>query len=208
MNSPSNSNIIAAVIAGGQSRRMAGHDKCLLQLGNGTVLDALIKRLSPQVDRIVINSNRDTRLYGRFNLPVIADSSAEPLGPLSGVTSVLAWLTAQGQHSGWLLTAPSDTPFLPLDLAAKLYEGLHREEKEIVYAQTDRPHFLTAMWPIEIHERLQTFIDSGGRAVKDFFATCNAAGVDFIGEDADPFFNINTPEDYDLAKEKLNHEKK
>lgn len=212
MKNTPNSNITAAIIAGGQSRRMAGHDKSLLPLGDGTVLDALIKRLAPQVDRIVINSNRDPERYESFNLPVIPDTSTASLGPLSGVASVLAWLnqerTKQGQPNEWLLTVPSDTPFLPLDLADKLYEGIYRGKKEIVYAQTDRPHFLTAMWPVDIYERLQIFIDSGGRAVRDFFATCDAAGARFFGEDEDPFFNINTPEDYQLAKEKLNHEKK
>lgn len=203
MNNVPNFNITAAIIAGGQSRRMAGHDKCLLQLGEGTVLDALTKRLSPQVERIVINSNRDPRLYNRSCLPVIPDTSTEPLGPLSGVTSVLAWLKEQEQSGAWLLTVPSDTPFLPLDLVAKLYETIHRENREIAYARGSRSHFLTALWPVAIQERLQIFIDSGGRAVKDFFATCDSAGVEFIGEDIDPFFNINTPEDYQLAKSKV-----
>lgn len=201
-------NITAAIIAGGQSRRMEGHDKCLLRLGNGTILDAIIRRLSPQVSRMVINSNRDPRLYESFSLPVVPDASIESLGPLSGVASVLAWLKDQEHRSEWLLTVPSDTPFLPPDLVDKLYRGIQRENREISYALSDRPHFLTALWPVDIYERLQIYIDSGGRAVKDFFATCDSASVEFIGEDIDSFFNINTPEDYQRAKCKVEPRKK
>lgn len=179
---------------------MAGRDKCLLQLNDSTILDALIQSLSHQANKIVINSNRAPEYYRSFQLPVIPDMTREQLGPLSGVASVLAWLEGQGYKDGWLLTVPCDSPFLPSDLADRLLEEFQQQGKEIAYAHSGRPHFLTALWRLGIRDRLQRFIASGGRAVKDFFATCDAASVEFIGDDIDPFFNINTPEDYQLAK--------
>jgi molybdenum cofactor guanylyltransferase len=52
-------NIAGIVLAGGESRRMGGGDKCLLPLGGAPVLARVIARLGPQVSEMVINANGD-----------------------------------------------------------------------------------------------------------------------------------------------------
>ena len=50
------------LLAGGRARRMrraGGGDKCLLKLGGRTLLDRVIERAAPQVERLVLNANGD-----------------------------------------------------------------------------------------------------------------------------------------------------
>jgi len=56
--------ICGVILAGGLARRMGGGDKPLAALGNGTLIDHVIDRLSPQVDTFVINANGDPTRFG------------------------------------------------------------------------------------------------------------------------------------------------
>ena len=47
--------VTGILLAGGQSRRMGGGDKCLRHLGGRPLLDRIIERTVPQVTRLVIN---------------------------------------------------------------------------------------------------------------------------------------------------------
>jgi len=49
--------IAGLVLAGGQATRMGGGDKCLLQLGDKTVLALLLEHLAPQVNALAISAN-------------------------------------------------------------------------------------------------------------------------------------------------------
>ena len=63
--------IAGVILAGGQSSRMGGGDKSLKLLGNKTILEHVIERLSPQVTTIVLNANGDPQRFTRFGIPVI-----------------------------------------------------------------------------------------------------------------------------------------
>ena len=51
--------VTGVILAGGQSRRMGGGDKGLLELAGKPMLAHVIERLAPQVGRMVINANGD-----------------------------------------------------------------------------------------------------------------------------------------------------
>ena len=51
--------VVGIILAGGQSRRMGGGDKCLLPLGSGCLLDHVILRLAPQVAPLALSANGD-----------------------------------------------------------------------------------------------------------------------------------------------------
>ena len=45
------------ILAGGQSTRMGGGDKCLKMLGGKTLISRIIERVSPQISTLILNAN-------------------------------------------------------------------------------------------------------------------------------------------------------
>ena len=74
MSSIDTNQIVGLVLAGGQSRRMGGGDKGLLQIGGRSMLERVVARLAPQAGRIVLNANGDPVRFARLGLPVAADT--------------------------------------------------------------------------------------------------------------------------------------
>ena len=68
------------ILAGGQSRRMGGGDKGLLDIAGKSMLRHVIDRLTPQVKTTVINANGDPTRFSAFGLPVVADTVQDFVG--------------------------------------------------------------------------------------------------------------------------------
>ena len=68
---------------------MHGEDKGLLELLGRPLLDYSIAGLRPQVERILVNANRNLARYGEFGYPVIEDSMGNYCGPLAGMASAM-----------------------------------------------------------------------------------------------------------------------
>ena len=102
----------AIILSGGRATRMNGVDKGLVLLQQKPLIAHVIARLKPQVGEILINANREIAAYEAFGLPVLKDENEEFIGPLAGFSLGLQ----QAKHD-YVLTAPCDSPLLPLDLA-------------------------------------------------------------------------------------------
>ena len=113
--------IAGIVLAGGQSRRMGGGDKGLLDLGGRPVIAHVIERLGCAR---AISANGDPARFARFGLPVLPDSVPDWPGPLAGVLAGMDW--AAGQGIARILTAAADTPFFPRDLGTRLASKCRR----------------------------------------------------------------------------------
>ena len=183
--------IAGIVLAGGQAARLGGGDKTLRHLGDTPLLELILTRLRPQVGPIALSANGEPARFGGFGLPVLADSPGHA-GPLAGVAAGLAWASRLGAAS--LLTIPGDTPFFPLDLAARLAPAPAWAESDGVV------HPLVALWPTTAAGRLARWLDAGGDLrVRAFGAEIGMRAVvfDAVG---DPFCNINTPDDLAAAQ--------
>lgn len=183
------------ILAGGQSSRMGGGDKGLLALGSGTVISSVLGRIAPQLGPLAINANGDPARFGRFGLPVLPDRLPGFLGPLAGILSAMDW--AAGQGAEWVVTVPSDTPFLPRDLVARLC-GV--AAPVAIAATGHRMHPASALWSVGLRNDLAGALARGERKVRDFAARHQAAVISFDPGPPDPFFNINTPGDLLLAE--------
>ncbi len=181
--------IAGVIIAGGKSSRMGGYEKSFLPLAGKPLLAHVIERLRPQVHALAINANGDPARFAPFGLPVIADRL--DIGtPLAGLEAAFAW--AAGQQAEWLLTAPSDAPLLPDDLAAQL--AVH---PPAIAESRGQAHYLTGLWPVSLQARLRTAMEVDElRAVKRWVDLCGARRVIWdTAEGPDPFLNINSPQD-------------
>ena len=86
----------AVILAGGQANRMGGGDKGRLMLGDQSLIQRVIERITPQVDAVVLNANGDLSRFDDLNLPVVADSIEGFPGPLAGVLAGMDWAAHPG----------------------------------------------------------------------------------------------------------------
>lgn len=202
---PANDPIAAVLLAGGLARRMGGGDKCLLELGGRTLLARAIERITPQVGQVILNANGDAARFGDIGLPVIADTIAGNAGPLAGVLSGMEWLRENAPDTPWLLTAPTDAPFLPADLVERLLAAAKEAAVPIACAASGgRRHPPIALWDVALAEDLRrAMTEEEIRKVDLWTAHHGVVAVEWPSAPIDPFFNINRPEDLTAAEAAL-----
>jgi molybdopterin-guanine dinucleotide biosynthesis protein A len=192
--------VAGVLLAGGLSRRMGGGDKNLKRLGGRPVLEHVIERVRPQVTALALNANGDPARFAEYGLPVVADSIEGFAGPLAGVLAGLDWAAEAVPECGWLLSAPTDAPFLPADLVQALLLAAKAGADLAVAASGGRAHPVAALWPVSLRHPLRAALESGVRKVEDFTRDYRVAMVEFPTEPIDPFFNLNRPEDLEQAE--------
>jgi molybdopterin-guanine dinucleotide biosynthesis protein A len=191
---------VAVLLAGGLARRMGGGDKPLLRLGGRTLLEHVIARVRPQVRAMVLNANGDAGRFAAFGLPVVADPLPDHPGPLAGVLAGMQWTRTHFADAPWLLSVPTDTPFLPPDLVARLAAGCATRGAVLACAASaGRRHPVVALWPVALAEDLAGALAGGVRKVDAWTAGYRVAVVEFAAFPTDPFFNVNRPDDLEAA---------
>lgn len=198
-------NVAGVLLAGGQSRRMGGGDKCLRLLGGRPILDHIIERVRPQVGPLVLNANGDPARFAATGLPVVADIVDGFAGPLAGVLTGLRWVETEAPGCDWMISVPTDAPFVPLDLVARLYEAVHRDEADMACAVSDgRAHPVVGLWPVRLADALEAaLIGEDVRKIDLWTADYRLSEVTFASDPVDPFFNTNRPEDLAEAERLL-----
>ncbi|MFW8635744.1 molybdenum cofactor guanylyltransferase MobA [Cribrihabitans pelagius] len=194
---------LGVILAGGQATRMGGGDKGALVVGGRSMLDRVIVRLGPQVERLVLNANGDAARFAEYGLPVVADSLPDYPGPLAGVLAGMEWAAAQG--ASHIVTAAADTPFFPEDLVARLTRAAERASTPIALAATyeggrANRHPTFGLWPVNLRADLRAALEGGLRKVVLWTDKHGAATAAF--EDG-AFFNVNTPEDLTEAERRV-----
>ncbi|MBX2854205.1 MAG: molybdenum cofactor guanylyltransferase MobA [Rhodobacteraceae bacterium] len=205
---------MGVILAGGQSRRMGGGDKCILSLGQKPLLAHVIDRLAPQFAAgraaIALNANGEPSRFAPFGLPVIPDPVAGFLGPLVGVLAGLEWAAERGARG--VVTAAADTPFPPSDLVSRLIAAAENAQTPLACAASGgRDHPTFGLWPVALRADLRrALVEEDLRKVvlwTDRHGCARASFDDHIrpGPAGDPFFNVNTPEDLDAARAQAAH---
>ena len=193
--------IIGAIIAGGLSSRMGGREKALLELDSKPVILRVIEQFEPQVDQLVINANGEPARFSAFGLEVVPDVLTSLTTPLAGLHAALRFAKSVGADV--LVTVPSDTPFLPFDLAAKLLENSMANGAAIA-SSGGQDHYIIGAWNKELLDDLERAIAKDGLfRVKDWARRASAQKVEWPVEPYDPFFNVNAPEDLLRAEQIL-----
>lgn len=200
---------VGLILAGGLGRRMGGGDKPLLTVGGRPMLDRVVERLTPQVDKVVLNANGDPQRFASYGLPVVADSIEGFAGPLAGLHAGMRWTQQNVPAARFIISVAADTPFFPTTLATRLAAcGTDAEDTIALAASPAGTHPVFGRWPIVLADDLEAFLASGesGKilAFADRYIRLNVPFEDVTlpdGESIDPFFNVNTPEDAARAEE-------
>lgn len=171
---------------------MGGVDKGWLELDGEPLIARVLSRLAPQVASIVISANQNTERYARFAWPVVSDVVADYAGPLAGLHAGLQLVTTE-----YAVTAPCDSPFLPLDLVDRMHAAIEGNARDVAVARSlGRRQPVFCLVRRNTIPGLTAFLESGGRKVEKWFEHLAVVEVDF--EDApDAFSNINTRDDLD-----------
>jgi molybdopterin-guanine dinucleotide biosynthesis protein A len=187
---PTREHITGLVLAGGLGRRMGGVDKGLSLLDGETMVEHILRRLTPQVGRLIINANQNHDTYAGFGHPVVGDRIEGHAGPLAGLEAGLAACTTP-----YLLTVPCDSPLLPADLVSRLAACLTAHKASIAVARTgEQLHPVFSLIRSDELPDLQAFIHAGGRRMEAWLKRLCWVPCPF-DDCPEAFANINTPDE-------------
>jgi len=196
--------IAGVILAGGLSRRMGGGDKFLKVVNGQSILTHVIKRVAPQVSLLALNLNGDPSRLNNEGLPIIPDTLPGQLGPLAGILAGMEWAANLSPPMDFILTVPSDTPFLPADLSLRLFTSLGSQNSAAIAASNEKIHAVVSLWRVSLGKSLRHAMATEGiRKVKDWVEQCHPAIVSFPVTGRDPFFNINTLADFCSAQQQI-----
>lgn len=191
------------ILAGGRSSRM-GRPKGLLEFG-GEPLVAHAARLlefvsEPRITPIII---APPDVYAHLGIRVVPDEG-ENLGPLGGICTALRVATCE-----WNLVVGCDLPFLTREWLEFLIAQTAGTSADVVMPLNERGFEpLCAMYRKSARRAIAEALDRGVRKITDGLATLTLVSIAPVEWKAfDPcgrlFKNVNTPEDYDEARESL-----
>lgn len=184
----------AVVVCGGRATRLDGRDKPLTELAGRPLIGHVIDRLAPQVAAIVLAcSAQKAAAYRQFRWPVATDARPGQ-GPLAGFAAALPTV-----ETPWVLLAPADTPFLPIDLVARLASVCHDDGAAVASAGGKRQNLAMLLASCRA-AALAAFFRAGGRAVKRWLDAEEVRTVEFPAE---AFRNVNTEADLSAARRQL-----
>jgi molybdopterin-guanine dinucleotide biosynthesis protein A len=177
---------------------MGGMDKGLVKVAGVPMASWVVRSLRPQVSRILINANRNLDAYAELGFEVVSDASDDYLGPLAGIASGMA---AAG--TGYLVTAPCDSPLVVGDLVARLHEVAAATGADVVVAHDgERLQPVFALLRCQLLESLQSYLDGGGRKIDGWYRQHRMATADF-SDCPENFLNINEPAERAQLEERL-----
>ena len=204
-------NILGAVLAGGNSKRM-GQDKLFVNLNNKLLIEHTIIKVKKYLKELIIVTNHKNEFFKKNNLITVNDCLKGQLGPLVGILTAMKWAKENSPRNNWIATFPCDTPFFPENIITKFIEESKKKESLILCASSHgRKHNIFGLWSIDLYDKLYNdLVNNKVRKVQGWTKENNIKNLEFEFEDYDPFFNINTLEDLKIAEKlslKINERK-
>lgn len=189
------------VLAGGRSRRL-GQDKCRLPFGGTTLLSHVVGRVAQACTPVIVVA-RAASDYPDCGARVVGDRRPGA-GPLAGLAVGLA-----ATDTACAAVVACDAPFIAPALLRGLL-GLAPDWDAVVPVIAGRAQPLCAVYRREVATVAEVMLARGERAAHRLLAQPGLR-VRRVPEDAlrawDPdlvsFVGINTPDDYDRAREML-----
>lgn len=184
------------ILAGGKSTRM-GQNKALLTIKNKPVIQWIFEALSPVVDEVIIIANNQEE-YEFLDVPIYGDRFLNK-GPLAGLDSAL-----YHSSSNRIIATACDTPFVKTEVFEYLLNASNHTDITVPMFE-DKMHPLSAVYQKGIHHFIHNQLKNDDLKVRKVFDQVNTkyertfANIqkDVLKEH---FFNMNYPEEYELAK--------
>lgn len=185
------------ILVGGASRRM-GQDKAQLRLGSETILERIVRQLSAATTSVTLVGGPPADV----SLPSTPDIY-EKWGALGGIHAALSVA-----ETDWIIVIACDLPFATGELFERLKSFADESVDAVVPMQQDgRPQPVCALYRRETClPEIERLISAGEHTPRALLASVRTRYVQFAQlsdlSGAENFFlNLNTPEDFERAKE-------
>ena len=199
-------NILAVVLAGGKSKRF-GEDKNNVKLGDKTLLEHVLSKISKKFRETLIVSSHNQEIKKLKNVTIIPDC-VDDFGPLAGVLSSMKWVKKNQKDYKWVATFPSDTPFFETSIVEEYKKRININDSLLYFVKSNnKRHNIFGLWSIDLLETLEDdLINNNFRKVEEWANKIGVKTIDIKIRKFDPFFNINTKADFEEAKKILNED--
>tara|TARA_Y100000739_G_C20517417_1_gene422446 strand:- start:470 stop:1078 length:609 start_codon:yes stop_codon:yes gene_type:complete len=198
-------NILGTVLAGGKSQRF-GEDKSQVKLDGKLLIDFILSEIVDEFREILIVTNNQIAFQKSKKISTIKDFK-KGQGPLGGVLSAMKWAKEKNSNYKWISTFPVDTPFFKKEILKKFLSEINIEESKLFFIKSNNTrHNIFGMWSIDLMKKLEEDLNKGHKKVETW---ANSIGVKIINMEfmyEDPFFNINTKDDLEIAKKKIKND--
>ena len=195
-------NILGTVLAGGKSQRF-GEDKSQVKLAGKLLIDHMLTEIIDEFKELLIVSNNKISFHNSERISIIEDFE-KGLGPLGGVLSAMKWIKENQKDYKWIATFPVDTPFFKRQILKDFIKNINFNESDLFFIKSNNTrHNIFGLWSIKLLDRLEKDLNNGERKVELWANNTGVKIVNMEFSNNDPFFNINTKEDLEKAKEIL-----
>ena len=185
MSAPVRDQVTGVVLAGGQSRRMGGVNKALMNYGGQPLFLYAVTNLLSVCRHVVINTSRDRDAYRRAGFETVGDGAFGDKGPLAGVHAALGCA-----KTPYVAIAACDQLVLP----DRVYPTLRASATELqgAYARSETDTVPTcAVLPVGLLDDVRDAL-VGERLSLTAFMREHARPVSFSDV---TFGNVNAPSD-------------
>ena len=196
------------VLAGGGSTRF-GRDKALARIGDQALLARLCAVMRGVTPSVTIIGSREK--YAAFGADCVADRWPGE-GPLGGIITALLAAAGTGGDREVNIVIGCDMPFLTSEWLAYLVQRAQASQAEVVTPKSAHGlEPLCACWRTSGVEKLQRAFEGGTRKVTEAMKHLSMEVLDETHwkrfDSADRlFWNMNTPSDFEEAKQILEAE--
>ena len=197
-------NILAVVLAGGQSKRF-GEDKNQVKLGNITLLEHVLAKVTKKFKKTLIISNQNLNIKTLNSITIVPDCIQGNLGPLVGVLTAMKWIKKNNKQYQWVATFPSDTPFFDTSIIEKYKSKINLNESLLYFVKSNQKrHNIFGLWSVKLMDTLENdLVNNNFRKVEEWADKIGVETINVKIDKFDPFFNINTKTDLEEARKLL-----
>ena len=196
-------NILPVVLAGGKAKRFGGN-KSQAKLRDKMLIDYILSEILEQFNEVLIVANDPINHLSSNKILKIEDCKKN-LGPLGGVLSAMKWVKENNKNYQWISTFPSDTPFFKIKIFNNFLSKINERESELFFMNSnEKRHNIFGLWSVDLIDQLEKDLENGLRKVEKWADNIGVKTINMSFEKEDPFFNINTKEDLEKAKQILN----
>ena len=199
--------ILGVVLAGGKAQRF-GEDKTQVKLDGKILINYILSEIIDQFNEILIVTNKEINFIKSNKISTTEDFE-EGLGPLGGILTAMKWIKDNKKDYKWISTFPIDTPFFKKKHLIKFYKEINLDKSNLFFMKSKNTrHNIFGLWSLGLYEKLESALNRGDRKVELWANEIGVKTIDFKDENnKDPFFNINTEKDLEIAKKLLENDK-